>query len=502
MPSTYSANLGIELIANGEQSGTWGDTTNRNFQLFEQSIAGLVRVVLADANVTLTATSGASNQARNAILIIEGTATATRDVIIPGVSKLYIISNSVTGDQDIRIKTATGVAHTIIPGVTAQVYCDGLDVFLVSSNQTAASGTVTSITAEPPLTGGTITGSGTIGLATVPSLVPGTYGSATNIPVLSVDAYGRVVFASTVAIGGGAGTGTVTQINTGAGLTGGPITTVGTVSLATTGVSSGTFGSNSAIPRLTIDVYGRITAITTVAPLAGSSISNTGGSVTVSTTNVTVDADNGFIVNGTGGIVVTGPAVFNGNVFGVANASTWSLPSSVRFGGGAMTLRLGSDSNTGSAIWLSHSGINDRGMFWSGSSLFVGRGDTGGNANTLSFPGDTSASSATFSVGTVFKTGGGTFAATSDERLKDIQGPYNKGLSELKELQPICFTYKNNNDRKVYVGLSAQKVTKTSFRSIVFKKEDGYLAIDNSELLYALINAVVELEDKILTLGE
>ena len=80
--------------------------------------------------------------------------------------------------------------------------------------------------------------------------------------------------------------------------------------------------------------------------------------------------------------------------------------------------------------------------------------------------------------------------------------PYNKGLSELKELQPICFTYKNNNDRKVYVGLSAQKVTKTSFRSIVFKKEDGYLAIDNSELLYALVNAVVELEDKILTLGE
>ena len=84
MASSYSPNLGIELIAPGEQDGSWGATTNRNLgTLLEQAIAGLVRVVLIDADVTLSSTVGVSNQARNAILIIEGAATATRDIIIP-----------------------------------------------------------------------------------------------------------------------------------------------------------------------------------------------------------------------------------------------------------------------------------------------------------------------------------------------------------------------------------------------------------------------------------
>jgi hypothetical protein len=110
--------------------------------------------------------------------------------------------------------------------------------------------------------------------------------------------------------GGGGGSGTVTQVNTGTGLTGGPITTTGTLSLANTAVTAGTFGTATQVGQFTVDQQGRLTnaanvainiavanvagaVANTVNVLAGTGLSGGGaltGNVTISLANTAVAA--------------------------------------------------------------------------------------------------------------------------------------------------------------------------------------------------------------------
>lgn len=168
-------------------------------------------------------------------------------------------------------------------------------------------GSVTSVTAGAGLSGGVITTTGTISMPSVGAA--GVWGSSITIPQLTVDAQGRVTnalnmplpptYTDLTLVGNGStgfplsiaqqgaglgdvlrwtgttwspgavsGTGTVTSVGTTPGqLTGGPITASGTLGLATTGVTAGTYGSSSQVPVLAVDAYGRVTTIST-APAA------------------------------------------------------------------------------------------------------------------------------------------------------------------------------------------------------------------------------------------
>ena len=110
--------------------------------------------------------------------------------------------------------------------------------------------------------------------------------------------------------GGGGGSGTVTQVNTGTGLTGGPITTTGTVALANTAVTAGSYGAADKVGQFTVDQQGRLTnaanvainiavanvagaVANTVNVLAGTGLSGGGaltGNVTISLANTAVAA--------------------------------------------------------------------------------------------------------------------------------------------------------------------------------------------------------------------
>ena len=125
MASTYSNLLRIELLATGENRGTWGTKTNSNLStIVEQAIAGISTVLmLFDADYTLTTNNGSDDEARKAILNVTSVATLsqTRNVIIPAVSKVYVIKNATTGNQSITIKTASGSGVTIQYGCTKTV---------------------------------------------------------------------------------------------------------------------------------------------------------------------------------------------------------------------------------------------------------------------------------------------------------------------------------------------------------------------------------------------
>lgn len=144
MASTYSSTLRLELIGNGDQSGTWGDTTNINLgTLIESAITNVVDITFANATYTLTAYNGLPDEARNAVLNLIGTNSASQNLIAPAVEKVYIVKNG-TGAQ-VTIKTSGGTGVAIANGTTRIVWCDGTDFYTAASQTVVAAGTGVSV---------------------------------------------------------------------------------------------------------------------------------------------------------------------------------------------------------------------------------------------------------------------------------------------------------------------------------------------------------------------
>lgn len=133
MSSTYSANLKIELIGTGDQTGDWGVTTNENFtNVFEDAIVGRGNPnFLADANLTLTYTDTVAAQtARNLYLNVTSSVSlsTTRSLIVPTINKTYVVENNTTGGQSILVTTAAGTGITVGVGEKVPLYVDNTNV--------------------------------------------------------------------------------------------------------------------------------------------------------------------------------------------------------------------------------------------------------------------------------------------------------------------------------------------------------------------------------------
>jgi hypothetical protein len=170
MASTYSANLKIELIGTGDQSGTWGATTNTNMgTLIEQAIAGYATQAVTDSGVAtvLTIPDGVSSTGRNYVIALTGALTAARTVEVPAVNKPYIFFNSTTGGFAVTVKVSGQTGVVIANGKKAIVYTNTTDVIEVANAPATEAGTqtLTNKTLTAPVIA-TIVNTGTLTLPT------------------------------------------------------------------------------------------------------------------------------------------------------------------------------------------------------------------------------------------------------------------------------------------------------------------------------------------------
>lgn len=108
--TTYSDNLAISLIATGDQSGTWGATTNNNLgTLIEQAISGYVEYACTGGSDTITIPDGLTGIARN--MYLELTGTGGGNLIVPTNRKLYFVyNNTASGAVTVKVSGQTGVS--------------------------------------------------------------------------------------------------------------------------------------------------------------------------------------------------------------------------------------------------------------------------------------------------------------------------------------------------------------------------------------------------------
>lgn len=162
MPSSYTSLLGLVLPTTGDLSGTWGDVVNNSLtSLLDTAIAGTT-TISTDADVTLSTTTGAANQARQAIILWTASGTVTRVITAPAQSKMYTVINNSGSTQSIKlvgVGPTTGV--TILKGESAICAWNGTDFVKVSNSSGA--GVFTSVT-DSGLTSGRVTYAGTGGL--------------------------------------------------------------------------------------------------------------------------------------------------------------------------------------------------------------------------------------------------------------------------------------------------------------------------------------------------
>jgi hypothetical protein len=127
MASTFS-NIGIELITTGEQSGTWGSTTNTNMQIIDRLTNGIGAITLSGTTHTLsTTTSGSAtlSDGQYSVLVFDGSPSGTNTVTISpnNVQHVYFIKNA--SGESVVLTQGSGGNVTIANGKSAIVYADG-----------------------------------------------------------------------------------------------------------------------------------------------------------------------------------------------------------------------------------------------------------------------------------------------------------------------------------------------------------------------------------------
>lgn len=482
MASTYSPSLKIQLMATGENAGSWGEITNTNLgTAIEEAIVGTADVVFAGSNVTLSLSdTNVSQTARALRLNLTGTSGGARILYLPDTEKSYIVRNTLADQVTVTVVSTPGTSVIVPSGKTMYLYVDSVNVteaitHVNNFSTTTAIGVTSGGTGQSSFTNGALLlGSGTSGLSTLVGTSIG------QIPQWDGNAWVATT-TSTGVLSFSAGTTGFTP-NT---ATGGAVVLGGTLNASSGGTGQTSYASgdilyasgSSTLTKLPIGTPGQVLTVAGGVPSWATS-----AAAGVSSFNSRTGAVNLTSGDVTGALGYT--PVNSSTLSGYAQlASTNTFTQSQRINtGGVSSLYLGSGTSQGIQFDGSAIGIGfSTGAFWILYPSYIEAAGTGD----------------------VRKPGGGPFNPTSDARLKENVVDYTVGLNGINALRPVKYNYNDvtplgpSTNHKTFTGLVAQDVQQTPLANMAFEGQDGYLILDTNELTYALVNAVKELSAKV-----
>lgn len=307
--------------------------------------------------LTLNAASGSLESASTGIIAKDSASTVAARTITAGTSGVSLTNgNGVSGNPTISLTgtvlalanlSSTGMLSIGGGSVNARVLTGTANQIDIANGDGSNNPTFT-IASNPtiPGTGAMIVPSGT--LAQRPLGTDGMIRFNTDSNAFELYKGGWTNIAA----------GAVTLVNTGTGLTGGPITTSGTISINTTGVTAATYGSSSTVPQIAVNAQGQITSATNVTITASAigavaSVSGTANEITsTGTTNVTLSLPSALTFTGktvTGGTFNMSAATVN-SVAVVTESGSQTLTNKTISGANNTLSNIGNGSLTNSSV--------------------------------------------------------------------------------------------------------------------------------------------------------
>jgi len=446
MPSTFTTNTGIEKIADGEQTGLWGQTTNLNFDIVDRALNGAGAISLSGTTHTLTTSNGVLSDGQFGVLVFGGSPSGTNTVTVaPNTAqKIYWVRN--TTAQSVVLTQGSGGDVTVPAGTVKAVYANG-----------AGSGA-----AVVDLTGvlsiGTLNLNGTAVTATAAELniLDGATVSTAELNILD----GATVSTAELNILDGATLSTA-ELNILDGVT---------ATTAELNILDGVTATAAQINQLSNNTFGTLTATTSItSPLltnAGTlALSATGANVITASTNgverARIDADGSLRVGTTTSSSSLQRIQADTGALGVAFAGRFSGAA-----GNSVALLSDYQNTTGEARHC----------------LFVYNGTA---------------------VGTITSTSTTTsYNTSSDYRLKEDVQPMVGSVDRLMALKPVNFAWKTDGSR--VDGFLAHEAQEVVPECVTGEKDavDGegnpqYQGIDQSKIVPLLVAALQEALTKI-----